>query len=213
MPDRAPLSRWTKHPAFYVFGIVFLLRDVILAGLALGGIAAGSLAHQNTLSLVAVGLAALALAGVVASVTVQSRAGGLQAGHSTGRRVHARAAPADPPPRDAPAEQPAPQSAPDPVADQVSSARQLCVEIREAQERGVWDDEGWAYRRRVEAWTERTASELARSGRHDLANALAEVQAPPRPPFERLLEGYSASYQRLVGLLEARIELLENSRG
>jgi hypothetical protein len=209
MSDRVPLSRWTKHPAFYVFGIVFLLRDVILAGLALGGIAAGSLAHQNTLSVVAVGLAALALAGVVASVTMQSRAGGLHVGHGGGRRVHAPAPPVDPPPRDATAEQPPAQA----VTDPVSSARRLCVEMRDAQQRGAWDDEAWAYRRRVEAWTERTAGELARSGRQDLANALTEVQAPPRPPFERLLEGYSASYQRLVGLLEARIELLENSRG
>ncbi|MGH2943059.1 MAG: hypothetical protein ACRDLN_09870, partial [Solirubrobacteraceae bacterium] len=101
----------------------------------------------------------------------------------------------------------------DPVADQVSAAKQLRAEIRDAQERGTWDDEGWAYRKRVEAWTERVASELAGGGRQDLASALAEVEASPRPPFERLLEGYSASYARLVGLLDARIELLERSQG
>jgi hypothetical protein len=54
---------------------------------------------------------------------------------------------------------------------------------------------------------------LAQCGRSDLARALAEVEAPPRPPFEGILKGYSASYARLVGLLDGRIGLLERSQG
>jgi hypothetical protein len=90
----------------------------------------------------------------------------------------------------------------DPVANQLSSGRQLRAEMCSAQERGAWDDEGWAYRKRVEAWTERTTDVLARQGRDDLASALAAVEVGPLPPFESLLKGYSASYARLVGLLD-----------
>lgn len=211
MSGRVSFSRWTKHPAFYAFGLVFLMRDLILAGLALSGLVAGSLGRQDTLSVVAMGLAALALAGVVASVTGQRRAGGLQAGHSSGARVYSGAGAVRLRARETPAEQ-REQPAHDPVAEQVSGARQLRAEIREAQERGAWADEGWACRKRVEAWTERTANELAGSGRDDLARALAEVEPAPRPPFESLLNGYSASYVRLAGLLEARIDLLERSQ-
>jgi hypothetical protein len=35
---------------------------------------------------------------------------------------------------------------------------------------------------------------------------------PPRPPFESLLKGYSPSYARLVGLLDGRLGLLEQSQ-
>jgi hypothetical protein len=100
----------------------------------------------------------------------------------------------------------------DAIADLMSSGEQLRAEIRSAQERGAWDDEGWAYRKRVEAWTERTANVLAAGGRDDLARALAEVEVPPRPPFESLLKGYSPSYTRLVGLLDGRLGLLEQSQ-
>ncbi len=92
------------------------------------------------------------------------------------------------------------------------SGRQLRAEICDAQERGAWDDDGWAYRKRVEEWTERTANVLAGCGRDDLARALAEVEVPPRPPFESLLKGYSPSYARLVGLLDGRLGLLEQSQ-
>jgi hypothetical protein len=210
MSGRVSLSRWTKHPAVYVFGLVFLMRDLILAGLALGGLVAGSLAHQDTLSVVAMGLAALALAGVVASVTGQRRAGGLQAGHDGRARLYSGGGAVRLRARATLAEQPA---AHDPVAEQASAGRQLRDEIRDAQERGAWDDEGWAFRKRVETWTERTVSELAGSGRDDLARALAQVEPAPRPPFESLLNGYSASYVRLAGLLDARIDLLERSQG
>jgi hypothetical protein len=215
MSGRVSLHRWTSHPAFYVFGVLFLLRDVILAGLALGGLAIGSLAPQGTLSIVAVALAALALTGVVASSVLRQRgAGGLQAVDHAGAGLSYDAATATP--RDAGderREEPVAQVVPhDPIADQLSSGRQLRVEISSAQERGAWDDEGWAYRRRVEAWTERTAAVLAGHGRDDLVSALAEVEVGPSPPFESLLKGYSPSYTKLVGLLDGRLGLLEQSQ-
>jgi hypothetical protein len=100
----------------------------------------------------------------------------------------------------------------DPIADLVSSGTQLRAEIRSAQERGAWDDENWAYRKRVEEWTERAADVLAGHGRSDLASALSEVEVPPRPPFESLLNGYSPSYTRCVGLMDGRLGLLEQSQ-
>jgi hypothetical protein len=216
MSGRVSLHRWTNHPAFYVFGLVFLMRDVILAGLALGGGLVGGLAHENTLSVVGVVLAALALTGVVASsVAAQRRAGGLHAAYDAPAGLNFDAVPAQP--RDAgdePREEEpvAPVTSHDPVADLVSSGRQLRAEISSAQERGAWDDEGWAYRRRVEAWTERTAAVLEGRGRDDLASALAEVEVGPPPPFESLLKGYSPSYTKLVGLLDGRLGLLEQSQ-
>jgi hypothetical protein len=215
MSGRVSLHRWTNHPALYVFGFVFLMRDVILAGLALGGLLVGGLAGQGTLSIVAVTLAALALAGVVASsVVAQRRGGGLPTAYRPhgglsfeGGRAH---------PRDGDDERRAEPVAPpvtqDPVEHQLSSGRQLRAEICAAQERGAWDDEGWAYRKRVEEWTECTAAVLTNCGRDDLARALAEVEVPPRPPFESLLKGYSPSYARLVGLLDGRLGLLEQSQ-
>jgi hypothetical protein len=38
------------------------------------------------------------------------------------------------------------------------------------------------------------------------------VEPPLRPPFEMLLKGYSPSYARLLGLLEGRLRLLEQSQ-
>jgi hypothetical protein len=212
MSDRVSLHRWTNHPAFYVFGLVFLMRDVILAGLALGGGLVGGLAGQGTLSIVAVTLAALALTGVVASsVAAQRRPGGLQPADHARAGLTFEAAPAHPRDAgDARREEPVAHVAThDAVADQLRSGRELLAEISSAQERGAWDDEGWTYRRRVEAWTERTADVLAGRGRADLASALAEVEVGPPPPFESLLKGYSPSYTRLVGLLEGRLRLLE----
>jgi hypothetical protein len=215
MSGRVSLHRWTSHPAFYVFGVVFLLRDVILAGLAVGGLAIGSLAHEGTLSVVAVALAALALTGVVASSILGQRgAGGLQAADQARTRLSFDAAPAQPrdPGDERREERVARVASHDPVADLLSSGRELRAEIRSAQERGAWDDDGWAYRKRVEAWTERTAHVLAGRGRDDLVSALSEVEVPPQPPFESLLNGYSASYTRLVGLLDGRLGLLEKSQ-
>jgi len=217
MSGRVSLFRWTNHPAVTVANFVFLMRDVVLAALAVGGLVAGALAHQDTLSIVAVALAALALTGVVvSSVVEQRRTAGLDAGRSAGGRVYRRAAPAHSPVRktpDAPRAEPVTQAAaPSTVADQVAGGRQLKAEICDAQERGAWDDDGWAYRKRVEEWTERTANVLTGCGRDDLARALAEVEVPPRPPFESLLRGYSPSYARLVGLLDGRLGLLEQSQ-
>jgi hypothetical protein len=215
MSGRVSLHRWTSHPAFYVFGVLFLLRDVILAGLALGGLAIGSLAPQGTLSIVAVVLAALALAGVVASSVLRQRAGGLRAVDHTAAGLSYDPGPA--PPRDAGderrEEEPvAPIASHDPIADLVSTGQQLRADIRSAQEAGAWDDEDWAYRKRVEAWTDRAVDVLTGRGRGDLASALSEVEVPPRPPFESLLNGYSPSYTRLVGLLDGRLSLLEKSQ-
>jgi hypothetical protein len=216
MQGRASLRRWTSHPAFYVFGVVFLLRDVILAGLALGGLAIGSLAGEGTLSIVAVALAGLALTGVVASSILGHRsAGGLQAADHARAGLNLDAGP--PQPRDAGGERREEEpvtheTSHDAVAEQLHSGRQLRAEIGSAQERGAWDDVGWAYRRRVEAWTERTADVLAQRGRDDLASALSEVEVGPPPPFESLLKGHSPSYARLVGLLDARLGVLEHSQ-
>jgi hypothetical protein len=217
MSGRVSLFRWTNHPAVTVANFVFVVRDIVLAALAVGGLVAGALAHQDTLSVVAVALAALALTGVVVSTVMgQRRTAGLEAGHSAGARLYPDAGQAHPRVRetpDAPPAEPAAQAAsPSTVAGQVSSGRQLLAEICGAQERGAWDADGWAYRRRVEAWTERTATVLAGCGRDDLARALAEVEVPPRPPFESLLNGYSPSYARLVGLLDGRLGLLEQSQ-
>lgn len=215
MSGRVSLHRWTSHPAFYVFGVLFLLRDVILAGLALGGLAIGSLAHEGTLSIVAVALAALALAGVVASSVLRQRgAGGLQAVDHAPTGLSFDAAPAHPRDAgDARREEPVARvDSHDPIADLVSSGKQLRAEIRSAQERGTWDDEDWAYRKRVEAWTDRGVDVLTGRGRGDLASALSEVEVPPRPPFESLLNGYSPSYTRLVGLMDGRLGLLEKSQ-
>jgi hypothetical protein len=98
------------------------------------------------------------------------------------------------------------------VANQLSTGNELKDEMRDAQVKGAWDDDGWAYRKRVEAWTERASDVLTGGGREDLASALAEVEPPPRPPFEALLNGHSPSYARLIGLLDARIALLEQPR-
>jgi pimeloyl-ACP methyl ester carboxylesterase len=215
MSGRVSLFRWTNHPAVHVWSFVFLMRDVVLVALAIGGLVAGALANQDTLSIVALVLAGLALTGVVvSSVMGQRRTAGLNAGHDASARLYSGTgqAPAHATPdvrREEPAAQP---TSPGTVADQVRSGKQLRAEICGAQERGAWDDEGWAYRRRVEEWTERTANVLADCGRDDLARALADVEVPPRPPFESLLKGYSPSYARLVGLLDGRLGLLEQSR-
>lgn len=205
MSGRLSLPQWASHPAFGVFGFVFLVRDLVLTALAIGGVVAGGLADQATLSIVAVGLGVLALTGVVASTVSGQRRAATAAGPATGAAVPAS--------QDAPRERPAAATFGDAVADQVTSGRRLRSEMRDVQDRGAWDDEGWACRKRVEAWTERTAGVLERWGRDDLACALAEVQAPPRPPFETLLKGHSPAYARLAGLLEARIALLERSQG
>lgn len=216
MSGRVSLFRWTNHPAVTVANFVFLMRDVVLAALAVGGLVAGALAHEGILSIVAVALAALALTGVVVSWVMEQRRTALDAGRSAGARAYTSTRRAHPPVRaaaDTPRAEPITQAPPpSTVAGQVSSGRQLRAEICDAQERGAWDDDGWAYRKRVEEWTERTASVLTGSGRDDLARALAAVEVPPRPPFESLLKGYSASYARLVGLLDARLGLLEQSQ-
>jgi hypothetical protein len=85
--------------------------------------------------------------------------------------------------------------------------------MRDAHEQGVWEDEGWAHRNRVEAWTEHTVAVLEERGRDDLARAVGEVEAPPRAPFESPLQGHVPTYVRLAGLLDRRIGLLEKSRG
>ena len=200
-----------------MFNFVFLMRDMVLAGLALGGLLLGVLAHEDTLSIVAVALAALALTGVVvSSVVTQRRAVGLEAGQDARGHLYVDGGPAHTEVRETPGEQheePVAQVAsPKTVADQLSSGRQLRAEIGRAQERGAWEDEGWAYRKRVEAWTERTAEVLAACGREDLETALLKVEVPPQPPFESLLKGHSASYARLVGLLDGRLRLLENAQ-
>jgi hypothetical protein len=194
MSGRLSLPRWTSHPAFGVCGFVFLIRDLVFTALGVGALVAGGLANQATLSIVAVSLGGLALAGVVATSV-------------TGQRRDAPAA--VPSGRDAlPGSPPVEATVRDPLADQLRSGRQLQAQMREAQEQGVWDDEGWVYRKRVEAWTERTVRVLEERGREDVARALLEVEVPPRPPFEALLNGQSPAYARLVGLLDGRIELL-----
>ena len=200
MSGRLSLPRWTSHPAFGVFGFVFLVRDLVIAALALGGLIAGGLANQTVLSIVAVSLGGLALAGVVASSVTAQRRMPAPTGPSPA------AVPASPDP----VAEPAPR---DPLADQASSGRQLQAEMRDAQEQGVWDDEGWVYRKRLEAWTERTVRVLEERGSAELARALLAVEVPPRPPFETLLKGHSPAYARLVGLLDGRIELLEDALG
>ncbi|MGI9099992.1 MAG: hypothetical protein ACR2H2_16120 [Solirubrobacteraceae bacterium] len=218
MSGRLSVPRWAKHPALRVFGVVFLLRDFILAALALGGVLTGVLANQDTLSVVAVGLGALALAGVVAStIAGQRRAGGLDTGHHVRAQLYfdeGQTNPRTPEASDEPA--PAPPvhvASPTALANQVTGGKKLKADMRAAHDQGVWDDEGWAYRKRVEAWTERTVDVLEGCGRADLASALAAVETPSRPPFETLLKGYSPSYARLVGLLDGRIGLLEESQG
>jgi len=218
MSGRVSFFRWTNHPAVTVANFVFVMRDVVLAALAVGGLVAGALAHQDTLSIVAVVLAGLALTGVVvSSVMGQRRTAGLTDGSPASARLYSGTGPTHPGVREMPdarPEEPAtPPTSPGTVAHQVRSGQQLRAEICGAQERGAWDDEGWAYRKRVEEWTERTANVLAGSGDDDLARALAEVEVPPRPPFESLLKGYSPSYARLVGLLDGRLGLLEQSQG
>jgi len=229
MSGRLSLPRWTNHPALRAFGFVFLLRDLVLAAVAIGGLVTGMLADQDTLSVVAVGLGTVALAGVVASsIAGQRRADPLDAGHHLRAGLYVDEAPAPPrvpetneeSPRAASAlreplheQSPAEVAFHTAVANQVTSAKKLRTEMRDAQEQGVWDDEGWAYRKRVEMWTERTANVLAGCGRDDLASALSVVEAPPRPPFESILKGYSPSYARLIGLLDGRIGLLEESQG
>jgi pimeloyl-ACP methyl ester carboxylesterase len=217
MSGRVSLFRWTNHPAVHVWSFVFLMRDIVLVALAIGGLVAGALAHQDTLSIVALVLAGLALTGVVVSSLMgQRRTAGLSAGHDASVRPYSGTGRADPRVHETPdvrREEPAaPPTSPGTVADQVHSGKQLRAEICGAQERGAWDDEDWAYRRRVEEWTERTANLLANCGRDDLARALAEVEVPPRPPFESLLKGCSPSYARLVGLLDGRLGLLERSQ-
>ena len=217
MSGRVSFFRWTNHPAVTVANFVFVMRDVVLAVLAIGGLVAGTLAHHDTLSIVAVVLAGLALTGVVvSSVMAQRRTAGLDAAQPTGARLYPGPEPAQPHVRATPAasrEEPAaPPTSPATVPGQLHSGKQLRAEICGAQERGVWDDEAWAYRQRVEEWTERTAAVLANCGRDDLARALAEVEVPPRPPFESLLKGYSPSYARLVGLLDGRLGLLEQAQ-
>ena len=209
MSERLSHSRWTSHPALKVFGVVFLARDLILALVALGGLVGGGIATQDTLAIAALGLGALALAGVVVSaIAGQRRAGApmavpapaaAPAGRNPLRGVLRERPPAQVPAGGA-------------IAEQLNGGRKLAAEMRDAQANGTWDDDGWSYRRRVEAWTERAAGVLAGGGREDLAGALADAQAPPQPPFEALLEGHSPSYVRLVGLLDARIALLEQSQ-
>jgi hypothetical protein len=202
--------RWTSHPALKAFGFVFLIRDLIVAVVAVGGLIAGGVARQDTLWLVPAGVGVLALAVVVASSVVGQRRADASVGLPTpvglpARRNALRAAL-----RQERSAQAAFRSA---VADQVSSGRQLEAEMRDVQQQGTWDDEDWAYRKRVESWTERTVEVLEGCGRGDLASALTEVEERPRPPFETLLKGYSATYARLTGLLDGRIGLLEESQG
>jgi hypothetical protein len=202
-------SRWTSHPALRVFGVVFLARDVILALLALVGVVGGGLANQKTLSIVALALGAVAIAAVVgSSIAAQRRAHAAMATNAPGslpaRRNVLRGGLRERPP--------GPPTFRGAVAERLSSGRTLAAEMRDAQEQGSWDDEGWAYRKRVEAWTERTVGLLEECGRGDLARAVAGVEPPLRPPFEMLLKGYSPSYARLLGLLEGRLRLLEQSQ-
>jgi hypothetical protein len=224
MSGRLSVPRWAKHPALRVFGVVFLLRDFILAALALGGVLTGVLANQDALSVLAVGLGALALAGVVASsIAGQRRVDDLGVVHPVPAPVYFdedQAHPRVPEMSDEPApsalvreEPPARVTSPTAVASQVTRGKKLKAEMRDALDQGVWDDEGWAYRKRIEAWTERTVDVLEGCGRADLASAFSEVETPSQPPFESLLKGYSPSYARLVGLLDGRIALLEQSQG
>jgi len=61
------LLRWIDHPAARVLGLVFLVRDLVVAVLAVGAFVTGALADGGALQVVAVVLGALALAGVVIS--------------------------------------------------------------------------------------------------------------------------------------------------
>jgi hypothetical protein len=208
--SREGARRLTSHPALRAFGVVFLVRDLVVAVLAIGGLIAGGVAHQDMLWIGAAAVGVLALAALVASSLAGQRG--------------ATAAEGPPAPADAPArrnplldvlrQQPSPElDVRRAVAGQVSSGAKLRAEMSDAQEQGGWDDEGWAYRRRVEAWTERTVRVLEGCGRDDLARALTEVEAPPAPPFQTLLQGHSPSYARLAGVLDGRIALLERSQG
>jgi hypothetical protein len=203
-------QRWTSHPALKAFGFVFLVRDLIVALLAIGGLAAGGVANHDTLWLVAAGVGVLTLVGVVASSVVGQRRADAAMGLPTPVALPARRAALRAALRQQPSAKAAFASA---VAGQLITGSELKGAMRDAQAGGEWDDESWAYRKRLEAWTERTADVLRGGGREDLAGALAEVQAPPGPPFEALLKGHSPSYDRLVGLLDARLELLERSQG
>jgi hypothetical protein len=217
MSGRVSPPRWTNHPAVRLFGSVLVVRDMVLTVLALGALVAGGLARHDTLSVVALGLGALALAGVVASSVVgQRRAGDLDTGHDGGAQLHFDESPTRVPAPEAHVEpqepQPAHVAVRSAVADQVSGGRKLKAEMVDTQEKGAWDDDGWVYRRQVEAWTARTVVVLQECGQEDLARALPEVQPAPRPPFEALLKGHSPAYARLVGLLDGRIALLEESQ-
>jgi hypothetical protein len=203
-------QRWTSHPALKAFGFVFLIRDLIVAVIAVGGLIAGGVARQDALWLVAAGVGVLAVGVVVASSVVGQRRADASVGLPTPVGLPAARNALRATLRQQRSAQAALRSA---VADQVSSGRQLEAEMRDAQQQGTWDDEDWAYRKRVESWTERTVEVLEACGRGDLASALAEVEDPPRPPFESLLKGYSPTYVRLTGLLDGRIGLLEQAQG
>jgi hypothetical protein len=209
MSEPGSPSRWSSHPALRVFGIVFLARDVILTAVALVGLAAGGLASEATLVIVALGLAAVALAGVVVSSIV-----GQRRAHASMALPAAAGLPASRNPfRAALRERPPAQDAyGGAVAGQVSSGRELEAEMSRAHDQGAWDDENWAYRKRVEAWTQRTVEVLEGSGRDDLARALAELEPPQPPPFQALLAGHSPTFARLKALLDGRIKLLEESQ-
>jgi hypothetical protein len=203
-------QRWTSHPALKAFGFVFLIRDLIVAVIAVGGLIAGGVARQDTLWLVAAGVGVLAVGVVVASSVVGQRRADASVGLPTPVGLPAARNALRATLRQQRSVQAALRGA---VADQVSSGRQLEAEMRDAQQEGTWDDEDWAYRKRVESWTQRTVEVLEACGRGDLASALTEVEEPPRPPFESLLKGYSPTYVRLTGLLDGRIGLLEQAQG
>jgi hypothetical protein len=71
--SRLSLPRWIDHPAARVLGLVFLVRDLVLAVLAVGAVVTGALADGGALSAVAVVLGVLALAGVVISALARRR--------------------------------------------------------------------------------------------------------------------------------------------
>jgi hypothetical protein len=188
--------RSTSHPVHRRFGSVFLADAVILVVLALGALVVVALADPDALAIVALGLGVLALAGVVLSSVVGQ---------------HQAPASMAPPQAESLGEQPLEQdtlASAVALARQVRNGRRLEAEMRDAHEKGAWEDEGSAYWKLVEAWTEGTVAVLEECGWDDLARAVGEAEMPPRPPFEGPLQDHIPTYARLAGLLDSRIALL-----
>lgn len=98
------------------------------------------------------------------------------------------------------------------VAKQVTSGRRLRAEMRDAKKQGVWDHEGHAYRERLETWTDRTVTVLDNLGERELVLAIWNVKSPSPSTTETVMGGSRAAlYGPLIGLLDGRIAVLEES--